>query len=303
VTVLVELKARFDEENNIEWARTLEQAGVHVVYGLLGLKVHCKVALVVRKEGDTLRRYVHLSTGNYNVTTSHQYTDIGLLTCKDDIGADVSEVFNYLTGYSDQRAYRTFMLAPVSLRDELIRLIERESGYAKAGKRTHIIFKFNSLTDPASIEALYAASQAGVEIDLIIRGVCCLRPGVPGLSESIRVRSIVGRFLEHSRIMYFHNGGADEVYIGSADLMSRNLDRRVEIVFPVQDHQLVVRLREEILNTYLDDTENASILQPDGTYKRAEGKAMDSQAFFLSQHVKLNTYSGTRIALAGDSHA
>jgi polyphosphate kinase len=286
VTVLVELKARFDEENNIEWARALESAGVHVVYGLLGLKTHGKVALVVRRERGGLRRYVHLSTGNYNVTTAHLYTDIGMLTCRPAIGADASDLFNYLTGYSDQRSYRTFLVAPINLRDTILRLIERESALALAGKRGHLIFKFNTLTDPEMIEALYDASTAGVMIDLIVRGVCCLRPGVPGLSDRITVRSIVGRFLEHSRIFYFRNGGNHEVYLGSADLMSRNLDRRVEVVFPVEDPALVRRLRDDVLRIYLEDTVNAHLLQPDGTYARVDGKEpCDSQAWFLQQSV------------------
>jgi polyphosphate kinase len=284
VTVLVELKARFDEENNIEWARALEGAGVHVVYGLLGLKTHGKVALVVRRERGGLRRYVHLSTGNYNVTTAHLYTDIGMLTCRPAIGADASDLFNYLTGYSDQRSYRRFLVAPINLRDAILRLIERESALALAGKRGHLVFKFNTLTDPEMIEALYDASAAGVMIDLIVRGVCCLRPGVPGLSDTITVRSIVGRFLEHSRIFYFRNGGKHEVYLGSADLMSRNLDRRVEVVFPVEDPALVRCLRDDVLRVYLEDTVNAHLLQTDGTYVRVDGKEpCDSQAWFL-QH-------------------
>ncbi len=283
VTVLVELKARFDEENNIEWARALERAGVHVVYGLLGLKTHGKVALVVRRERDGLRRYVHLSTGNYNVTTAHLYTDIGMLTSQPAIGADASDLFNYLTGYSDQRSYRNFLVAPVNLREAMLHLIERESALALAGERGHLIFKLNTLTDPEVIEALYDASSAGVMIDLIVRGVCCLRPGIPGMSETITVRSIVGRFLEHSRIFYFRNGGQDEVYLGSADLMSRNLDRRVEVVFPVEDRAIIKRLRDEVLHIYLEDTVNAHLLRSDGTYARVEGKPCDSQAWFL-QH-------------------
>ncbi len=283
VTVLVELMARFDEENNIEWARALERAGVHVVYGLLGLKTHGKLALVVRKERDGLRRYVHLSTGNYNVATAHQYTDIGMLTSREAIGADASDLFNYLTGYSDQRSYRTFMVAPVNLRERLIRLIGRESSHAAAGDRACVVFKFNTLTDPDVIEALYSASQSGVEIDLIVRGVCCLRPGVPGLSENIRVRAIAGRFLEHSRVFYFRNGGSEEVYLGSADLMSRNLDRRVEVVFPVEDPRLIRRLRDEVLQIYLEDTANAHVLEPDGSYRRADGKPCDSQSWLTTR--------------------
>ena len=283
VTVLLELKARFDEENNIEWARALEQAGVHVVYGVMGLKTHCKVALVVRKEGTGMRRYVHVSSGNYNAATARLYTDIGLFTCREAVGADATELFNSLTGYSDQRAYRRFLVAPVDLRDSMLRLIQRESEVVKAGQKGRLIFKMNALTDPAVIEALYNASQAGVEIDLIVRGVCCLRPGVPGLSENIRVRSIVGRFLEHSRIFFFGNGGQHEVYIGSADMMSRNLDRRVEVASPVEEPRLITHLREHVLQKYLEDTRNAHLLQPDGTYRRVEGPACDAQQWFLEQ--------------------
>lgn len=283
VTVLVELKARFDEENNIEWARVLERAGVHVVYGLLGLKTHCKVTLVVRRERDGLRRYVHLSTGNYNVTTAHLYTDVGMLTCRPALGEDASDLFNYLTGYSSQSDYRRFLVAPVNLRSAMIRLIQRESAHALAGERGHLIFKFNTLTDPEMIEALYAASQAGVAIDLIVRGVCSLRPGVPGLSETITVRSIIGRFLEHSRIFYCRNAGDDEIWVGSADLMSRNLDRRVEVVFPVEDRGLIERLRDHVLRVSLEDTINAHLLRPDGTYVRVKGDPCDSQGWLLQQ--------------------
>lgn len=288
VTVLMELKARFDEENNIEWAKQLERVGVHVVYGLMGLKTHCKLALIVRKEREGLRRYVHLSTGNYNVNTAHLYTDIGMLTTNPQFGADASDVFNYLTGYSAQRSYRKFLVAPVNMRQAIQALIEREIQRHRDAGDGHLIFKMNTLTDPQMIEALYTASAAGVAIDLIIRGVCCLRPGVPGLSEKIRVRSIVGRFLEHSRIFYFHNGGEREVYLGSADLMSRNLNRRVEVLFPVQQAHIVRRLRGEILDTYLHDTLNAHMLQPDGTYARpAPELAMcDAQTMLLNAAVK-----------------
>lgn len=284
VTVLLELKARFDEENNIEWARALEQAGVHVVYGLVGLKTHCKVALVVRREGNGLRRYLHLSTGNYNIATASLYTDIGMFTCDEQIGADASDLFNYLTGFSDQRNFRRFLVAPVCLRDEMLRLIRREIELHRSDRPGRIIFKMNTLTDPLIIEALYNASRTGVEIDLIVRGVCCLRPGVPGLSPTIRVRSIVGRFLEHSRIFFFGNDGNHEVYVGSADMMTRNLDRRVEVVFPVKDPALIARLRDQILAIYLEDTINAHMLQPDGTYRRAEGSPCDSQRWFLKHY-------------------
>ncbi len=288
VTVLMELKARFDEENNIESAKQLERVGVHVVYGLVGLKTHCKVALIVRKEREGLRRYVHLSTGNYNVNTAHLYTDLGMLTADPQFGADASDVFNYLTGYSAQRSYRKFLVAPVNARQGIQGLIEREVHRHREAGDGHLIFKMNTLTDPQMIEALYAANSAGVKIDLIIRGVCCLRPGVPGLSERIRVRSIVGRFLEHSRIYYFHNGGKREVYLGSADLMSRNLNRRVEVLFPVQQANLVERLRDEILKLYLNDTLNTHVLQPDGTYARPTGElAMcDAQAMLLNAAAK-----------------
>ncbi|HZG69330.1 MAG TPA: polyphosphate kinase 1, partial [Herpetosiphonaceae bacterium] len=283
VTVLVELKARFDEENNIEWAKQLEDAGVHVVYGVLGLKTHCKVALIVRRENDALRRYVHLSTGNYNASTARLYTDIGLLTCDPDAGADASDLFNYLTGYSAQRDYRMFAVAPVSLRKALVGLIEREVERHRDGGNGALILKMNSLTDIQMIDTLYEAAAAGIQIELIVRGVCCLRPGVPGLSETIRVRSIIGRFLEHSRIYWFHNGGAPEIYLSSADLMSRNLDRRVETFFPVRRPELAARLKDEILEAYLRDTANAHLLQPDGSYIRPDpsGGVFDSQMALL----------------------
>jgi polyphosphate kinase len=293
VTVLVEIKARFDEENNIEWAKRLEHAGVHVVYGLVGLKTHCKLALIVRRERDGLRRYVHLSTGNYNITTAHQYTDIGLLTARAPIGEDASELFNYLTGYSNQRQYRRFSVAPLNLREAIIALIQRESALVRAGERGYLIFKFSTLTDPEIIEALYAASQAGVQIDLIIRGVCCLRPGIAGLSDRITVRSIIGRFLEHSRLLYFRNGGRHEVFLSSADLVSRNLDSRVEVMFPVEDKRLINRLRHEVLRTYLADTVNAHLLRPDGTYERVSGKLFDSQAWLLEYTVANNEVGPT----------
>ncbi len=281
VTVVVELKARFDEENNITWARALERAGVHVVYGLLGLKTHAKLALVVRKESDGIRRYVHLGTGNYNASTARLYTDIGLFTCRPDIGADVSELFNFLTGYSRQREYRTLLVAPVTLREGLMRRIERETERQLAHGDGHLIFKMNALVDSQIIEALYRASQAGVQVDLIVRGMCCLRPGVPGLSENIYVRSIIGPFLEHSRIYYFYNGGAEEVYLGSADLMERNLDRRVEQLFPLDDPLLLRYIRDALLEVYLCDNRRARVLQPDGSYIRlqcsADEEVIDSQ--------------------------
>lgn len=270
VAVLVELKARFDEENNIEWARALEEAGVHVAYGLVGLKTHCKVALVIRKERDGIRRYVHLGTGNYNPATARVYVDIGLFTANAEIAADVSDLFNYLTGYSAQTQYRKLLVSPVNLRQGLSGRIEREIDRAHRTGSGRLIFKCNSLVDPDMIDALYRASQAGVRVDLIVRGACCLRPGLPGLSENIRVISVVGRFLEHSRLYYFHNDGNDEIYLGSADLMPRNLDHRVETLVPVEDPALRAYLRDEILEGYLRDTTQARELLPSGEYRRVE---------------------------------
>jgi polyphosphate kinase len=265
VAVLVELKARFDEKNNINWARKLEQAGVHVVYGLVGLKTHTKVVLVVRREDDRMRRYVHIGTGNYNPKTARIYTDLGLLSCREDLGADLTDLFNYLTGYSRQRAYRKLLVAPVNLRDRFYALIRREIDHCRKGFSGRIVAKMNALVDSQIIATLYEASQAGVQIDLIIRGMCCLRPGLKGISENIRVISIVGRYLEHSRIYYFHNHGKEEVYIGSADWMTRNLDRRVEAVVPVEDPDLIKDL-QEILAVMLADNRQAWDLQPDGQY-------------------------------------
>ena len=286
VAVLVELKARFDEEKNIEWARRLEQAGVHVVYGLIGLKTHCKVALVVRRESGSLRRYVHIGTGNYNPSTARIYTDLGLFTSNPQIGADVTDLFNYLTGYSRQSEYRKLLVAPVNLRSRMLELIEREIEHHKAGRPAHIIAKMNSLTDTKMIRALYEASQAGVPIDLIVRGICILRPGVPGLSGTIRVRSIVGRFLEHSRIFYFLNGGDDDVYLGSADWMMRNLDRRVEVITPIDDPNLKKHLKEGILDISLNDNSKARILMVDGKYEHVHAapgeERVDAQATFMS---------------------
>lgn len=281
VAVLVELKARFDEESNIEWARRLEDAGVHVVYGLVGLKIHCKAALVVRQEGDRIRRYVHLSTGNYNAVTANLYTDVGVLTCDDEIGADATQLFNYLTGYASEHSYKKLLVAPVGLRERIEDLIEREIEHQKQGRRGHIIFKTNGLIDRKIIRLLYEASQAGVQCDLLVRGICSLRPGVPGVSENIRVISVVGRFLEHSRIYYFRNGGDEEIYLGSADLMPRNLNFRVETLFPIRNAAILRHLRDRVLATYLADNVQARIMQPDGSYVRAEPrgdeKAVDSQ--------------------------
>lgn len=265
VAVLVELKARFDEKNNINWARKLEQAGVHVVYGLVGLKTHTKVVLVVRREDNKIRRYVHIGTGNYNPKTARLYTDLGILSCREELGADLTDLFNYLTGYSRQRAYRKLLVAPVNLRDRFLFMIRREIEHCQNGFSGRIVAKMNALVDPQIIATLYEASLAGVQIDLIVRGMCCLRPGVKNLSENIRVISIIGRYLEHSRIFYFHNQGSEEVYIGSADWMSRNLDRRVEAVVPVEDPDSLKDL-QEILGVMLADNRQAWDLQPDGQY-------------------------------------
>jgi polyphosphate kinase len=267
VIALVELKARFDEENNITWARKLEKAGVHVVYGIMGLKTHTKIVLVVRKEKDKIRRYVHIGTGNYNPKTAKLYTDIGLITCQEDLGADLTDLFNFLTGYSKQKAFRKLLVAPVTMRDRMIKMIEREAENASNGGSGRIIAKMNSVVDTPVIQALYRASQAGVKIDLIVRGTCSLRPGVEGVSDNIRVISIIGRFLEHSRIFYFHNNGEEEIYIGSADWMGRNLSRRVEAIAPIEDPILVKQL-QEILGIMLSDNQQSWQLQSDGTYIR-----------------------------------
>jgi len=268
VAALVELKARFDEENNIEWARALEENGVHVTYGLPGLKTHCKVALVVRKEREGIRRYVHLGTGNYNPATARSYTDMGLFTCREDIADDVSDLFNYLTGYSRQTSYRKLLVSPVNLREGIARRIEREIDCARRYGNGRLVFKCNSLVDPDTIDALYRASEAGVNVDLIVRGICCLRPGLPGLSERIRVVSLVGRFLEHSRLYYFQNHGAEELFLGSADLMPRNLDHRVETLVPIEDTAMRAYLRDDVLEGYLRDNTLTRELQPDGSYQR-----------------------------------
>jgi polyphosphate kinase len=286
VAALVELKARFDEESNIEWARALERRGVHVVYGLIGLKIHCKVALVVRREQDRIARYVHLSTGNYNAITAHLYTDIGLFTCDEAVADDVSDLFNYLTGYSHKADYLKLLVAPVNLRSKFEALIEREIKHARSGGKAHLIFKMNSLADPKIIRALYKASQAGVRIQLLVRGICCLRPGVPGVSDHIEVTSIVGRFLEHSRIFYFRNGGEEEVYIGSADLMSRNIDHRVEVLAPIREPAMIRHLRDNVLAVYLADNVKAREMNTTGVYTRRKGGAkskVTSQEWFIRQ--------------------
>ena len=287
VAVLVELKARFDEENNIEWARALEKVGVHVAYGMVGLKVHAKVALVVRKEQDGIRRYVHLGTGNYNASTARVYTDLGLMTSRPEIGADASDLFNYLTGYSIQSTFRKLLVAPVSLRQGLLERIEREVAQHARSGNGRLIFKMNALVDAEMIQALYRASQAGVRVDLLIRGVCCLRPGIPGVSETITVTAILGRFLEHSRIYCFHNNGSPEVYLGSADLMTRNLDRRVEELFPVEDPALRGFIYNELLPAYQRDTVNTRLLHADGSYTHAAPSGgqspFDIQTYLMAQ--------------------
>lgn len=290
VAVLVELKARFDEESNIGWARMLEREGVHVTYGLLGLKTHSKVCLVIRKEGDEhIRRYIHLGTGNYNSVTAHLYEDIGMFTCDDEIGADATELFNSLTGYSEKTDYRKLLVAPVNLRDKMEELIKREIKHAQEGKDARLIFKMNSLVDRGMIELLYQASQAGVTVDLIVRGICCLRPGIEGLSDNVRVISIVGRFLEHSRIYYFHNDVANQIYMGSADLMPRNINRRVEVLFPVENPRMIRHIRENILEVYLSDTVKARLMDSDGQYFRVDPKPdqrpFNSQLWFLEQRL------------------
>jgi polyphosphate kinase len=279
VAVLLELKARFDEESNIEWARALEREGVHVVYGLVGLKVHSKIALIVRREHDGIRRYVHLGTGNYNAATARLYTDLSLFTADPDIGADATDLFNYLTGYSRKSDFRRLLVAPLTLRGKLCALIRREIALGPLGR---IIFKMNALEDKAMIRLFYEASRAGVHVDLIVRGLCCLRPGIPGVSENITVRSIVGRFLEHSRVFYFGNGGDDEVYIGSADLMPRNLDRRVELLVPVISRKIVRHLRETLLEKYLADNSTVRIGLPEGKYETPQTGSIDSQAWFMA---------------------
>ena len=287
VTAVVELKARFDEANNIAWARRLEEAGVHVVYGLVGYKVHSKMTLIVRRDPDGIRRYVHLATGNYNATTSRFYTDLGLLTCRPDFGDDASALFNLLTGICQFQGAKKLLIAPFELHSRMLQLIERETANAQRGLPARIIAKMNSLVDREVIEALYRASQAGVKVDLIVRGVCCLRPGVPGVSEHITVRSVVDRFLEHSRIFYFENACQPEVFVGSADWMPRNFFRRVEVVFPIEDGNLRDRVKRELLDTVLADNVKARLLAADGTYRQLTpkrgGKALRSQTEFMRQ--------------------
>lgn len=302
VTALVELKARFDEENNIQWARAMEQAGVHVLYGLVGLKTHCKMCLVVRREGREMRRYMHLGTGNYNAVTARLYTDIGFLTARQDIGEDAAKIFNLLTGMSQFPGLDKLKMAPFGLQTEFIRLIDRETAHAKKRNRRtasqkakseaqkmprpRIVAKMNALVDPEVIQALYRASQAGVQIQLIVRGICCLRPGIPGVSENIEVRSIIDRFLEHARIFYFANNGQEEIYCGSADWMPRNFFRRVEVVFPVEDERLKRRLVDEILSVQLGDTVKARVMQPDGSHLRLKSKQPFRSQTWLLAHAQ-----------------
>jgi polyphosphate kinase len=287
VTVLIELKARFDEEHNIEWARKLDEAGVHVVYGVIGLKTHGKLTLVIRREGDALKRYVHIASGNYNPTTSCVYTDLGMFTVDDQIGRDATELFNYLTGFSNQKEYRKLMVAPVSLREKLNELFDREIQHKRMGRPAQVIAKFNRLADLQVVEKLYEMSQAGVKIELIVRGICMLRPGIPGLSENIRVRSVVGRFLEHSRVFWFANGGEEEVYIGSADWMSRNLKHRIEVVAPVTEPDAKRYLRDVLLDAYLSDNTKARELHADGTYRPINNGAepFNSQTYFMGRPI------------------
>jgi polyphosphate kinase len=287
VAVLVELKARFDERNNIIWAKRLESHGIHVVYGFADLKTHAKLCLVVRQESDGIQRYVHTSTGNYNPETAKIYTDLGYFTADPDVVADVSDVFNYLTGYSSRKEFRSLLVAPVQLRTRLCELINREAEHAKAGRPARIMIKVNAVTDDQMIRMLYRASQAGVRLDLIVRGICSLRPGIPGVSDNIHVRSIVGRFLEHSRIFWFSNGGHEEMYIGSADLMERNLDRRVETLSPIRDTEILEHVRDVVLYSYLQDTDRAFVLDSEGHYSRPAS----GDASLNAQHILLQYYT------------
>ncbi len=290
VAVLVELKARFDERNNILWARRLESHGIHVVYGFAELKTHAKLCLVVRQEADGVQRYVHTGTGNYNPETAKVYTDLGLFTADPEIVADVSDIFNYLTGYSNQREFKALAVAPVQLRNRLTEMIDREAEHARNARPARIVIKVNSLTDDQMIRAFYRASQAGVPVDLIVRGICCLRPGIPGISDNIRVRSIVGRFLEHSRIYWFQNGGQEEMFIGSADLMERNLERRVETLAPIRDPEILEHLRDVVLGAYLRDTDRAMVLDSNGKYERPTDSTdhFNAQQFLLKNYTEAN---------------
>ena len=290
VAVLVELKARFDEENNIFWARELEKVGVHVVYGLVGLKTHAKMTLVVRKETEGVKRYVHLSTGNYNAVTTKIYTDFGFFTDDEDICTDVADIFNYLTGYSKQTDFKKLIVAPIDMRHKFLEKINREIENVKAGREGKLIFKLNSIVDPALISAMYEASTAGVQIKLIVRGICCLVPGLEGVSENIEVRSIVGRYLEHSRVYYFYNNGEEEIYLSSADFMQRNLDRRVEIAFPVEDQKLKDEINRTLIKASMKDNVKARILCSDMSYHKIEpepgAKLVDSQEWLMNHTIK-----------------
>ncbi len=293
VSVLVELKARFDEEHNIVWAKMLEKAGCHVIYGLLGLKTHSKITLVVRREEEGIRRYVHLGTGNYNDSTAKLYTDCGILTCNEKIGQDATAVFNMLSGYSEPSTWNKLVVAPLWMRNRFLHLIEMEAEHARKGQKAHIIAKMNSLCDQEIIAALYAASAAGVKIDLIVRGICCLKTGIPGISENITVRSIVGNFLEHARIFYFYSNGQEEIYMGSADWMPRNLDKRVEIIFPVEDENIKKELMH-ILDVQLSDNTKAHLLQPDGSYIKPDRRGKTpicAQDFFCTEAIERNKKS------------
>jgi len=282
---MVELKARFDESNNLVWARSLERAGVHVTYGFPEMKTHCKLCLIVRRDTNGLRSYAHVGTGNYNPVTARQYTDLGLFTCDEAITQDISELFNYLTGFSKQTKYRKLLVAPVNLREGILQRIRNEIALHKKDRPGRIIWKLNALVDPEVIEALYEASNAGVKIDLIVRGICCLKPGVAGMSENIRVVSIVGRFLEHSRVYYFNRGGKPDVLIGSADAMRRNLDRRIEVLAPVEDPDLIAHIRDGILEICLKDNMQSWDLDSTGNYVRRQTgkgqKPFDSQHWFM----------------------
>jgi len=267
---VIELKATFDEESNMGWAHLLEQAGVNVIHGVPGFKTHCKIGMILRQEKEGLRRYIHLATGNYNTITSQIYEDLGMFTCDEIMGEDAASLFDFLTGHATDQHYQKFLVAPFNLRQRLEALIRREMEYGKSGLPARLIFKVNSLTDSRTIDLLYEASQSGVQIDLFIRGMCCLRPGVKGISENIRVTSIVGRFLEHSRIFYFLNGGQEQIYLGSSDLMERNLNRRVELLFPLENPEHLRYIREDVLETYLLDNQLAYQMQSDGKYEHKE---------------------------------
>jgi len=296
VAVLVELKARFDEENNIVWARALEDVGVHVVYGLPGLKTHAKLTMIVRREQDRLKRYLHLGTGNYNPATGKIYTDYSLFTVNERIANDVAELFNALTGYSRHTGYKKLLVSPINTRKRIIELIEREAGWSRRNGKGRIIMKMNALVDARTIRALYKASCEGVKIDLVVRGICCLRPGIPGVSEHIRVISITGRFLEHSRAYYFHNGGRPELFLGSADIMPRNLDHRVETLFPVLDKACIRSVKSD-LDLILRDNVKAWQMRPDGTYSMISNDVpkINSQALFLTRSTFQKTSSKFKV--------